>query len=210
VRANALPFKANVLVRRGETDDARALTAVYVDRLREIGDPQTLVPGLAIAAVVALASADPARALSLVAEINDVTGDDSILWRHFCLAEATRVCMAAGDIGLARRLRQSSTKTTPRNEIGRTAADAVVAEASDAPIDAARLYGDAAARWKEFGNVPEQAHALLGEGRVLLALGRPGATESLHAARDIFASLGYRDPLAEAEALLTQAAEPVV
>jgi hypothetical protein len=118
--------------------------------------------------------------------------------------------MAAGDIGLARRLRQSSTKTTPRNEIGRTAADAVVAEASDAPIDAARLYGDAAARWKEFGNVPEQAHALLGEGRVLLALGRPGATESLHAARDIFASLGYRDPLAEAEALLTQAAEPVV
>jgi class 3 adenylate cyclase/tetratricopeptide (TPR) repeat protein len=209
VGAIALPFKASVLVRRGETDDARALTSAYVDRLRQIGDPQNLVPSLAIAAVVALGSADPARALSLVAEIDEVAGDDSIEWRHFCLAEATRVCMAAGDLGPARRLRQSSTKTTPRNEISRTAADAILAEASGALTDSARLYGDAAARWKEFGNVPEQAHALLGEGRVLLALGRPGAAESLHAARDIFASLRYRDPLAEAEALLTQAAEPV-
>jgi hypothetical protein len=57
--------------------------------------------------------------------------------------------------------------------------------------------------------VPEHAHALLGAGRVLLALGRPDAAEPLEVARDIFASLRYHDPLAEAEGLLRQAAEPV-
>ena len=39
--------------------------------------------------------------------------------------------------------------------------------------DAAALYGEAAARWQQFGNVPEHAYALLGQGRCLLALDRP-------------------------------------
>ena len=37
--------------------------------------------------------------------------------------------------------------------------------------DAARLYAEAAERWQEFGNVPERAYALLGQGRCLVALG---------------------------------------
>ena len=34
------------------------------------------------------------------------------------------------------------------------------------------LYAEAAERWREFGNVPERAYALLGQGRCLAALGR--------------------------------------
>ena len=41
------------------------------------------------------------------------------------------------------------------------------------PRRAATLYAEAAARWQEFGNVPERAYALLGQGRCLLALGQP-------------------------------------
>ena len=65
-----------------------------------------------------------------------------------------------------------------------------------------------ASRWQEFGNVPEPAFALLGQGRCLLALGELGAEVPLAAARALFASMGYRPALAETEALLEQAAAP--
>ena len=42
-------------------------------------------------------------------------------------------------------------------------------------------------RWREFGNVPERAYALLGRGRCLIALGHAGAEVPLAEARDLFA-----------------------
>ena len=52
----------------------------------------------------------------------------------------------------------------------------------------------------------EQAQALLGQGRCLLALGRPAeGAESLSAARDIFAALGTSPVLADASRLLAEA-----
>ena len=71
---------------------------------------------------------------------------------------------------------------------------------------AATLYAEASARWQEFGNVPERAHALLVQGRCLLALARPGAERPLREARDLFESMGYKPALAESEALLDQTA----
>ena len=68
--------------------------------------------------------------------------------------------------------------------------------------EAAELYAEAASRWQEFGNVPERAHALLGQGRCLRALGRPGAEEPLLEARELFASMGYEPMVAEADSLL--------
>jgi hypothetical protein len=50
--------------------------------------------------------------------------------------------------------------------------------------------------------VPERAYALLGQGRCLAALGKPEAEEPLREARELFASMGYKPPLAETEALL--------
>jgi hypothetical protein len=61
----------------------------------------------------------------------------------------------------------------------------------------------AAVRWKRFGVVPEQAFALLGEGRCLVALDRPTeAAAPLRRAREIFGSLGATPALAETNALL--------
>jgi len=71
--------------------------------------------------------------------------------------------------------------------------------------EAATAYVDVAARWHEFGNVPERAHALLGEGRCLLALGRPAA-EPLQKARELYAGLGYKPALVETGELLAQVA----
>ncbi len=67
---------------------------------------------------------------------------------------------------------------------------------------AATLYAEAAARWQAFGNVPERASALLGQGRCLQALGGAGAEVPLADARELFAPMGYKPALAETEALL--------
>ena len=64
------------------------------------------------------------------------------------------------------------------------------------------LYAEAAERWRAFGNVPERAYALLGQGRCLAALGDPEAEGPLREAHELFASMGYKPALAETEALL--------
>src|SRR5262249_30529762 len=151
-------------------------------------------------------SRDETTALSLVAEIDGVTPDGSLSWRHFCLAEATRVCISAGDLDLARRLRRASGAAITRNEHSRKAADAILAEASGSQAEAAVLYSEAADRWQDFSNVVERAHALLGEGRALCLLGRPEASGPLREARDLFSMLGYTLALGETEALLEQVA----
>ena len=48
------------------------------------------------------------------------------------------------------------------------------------------LYAEAAERWHQFGNVPERAYALLGQGRCLTATRRRGRPAPLHEARELF------------------------
>jgi hypothetical protein len=80
---------------------------------------------------------------------------------------------------------------------------AIIADARGEHEAAAAGFADAAARWHDFGVPYEEAQALLGEGRCLMALGRaPEAAPVLQEARAIFARLGARPALAETEGLL--------
>jgi len=72
--------------------------------------------------------------------------------------------------------------------------------------EAALLYAEAADRWREFGNEPERAYALLGQGRCLTALGKPEAVEPLREAHELFPSMGYEPALAETDGLMAQRA----
>jgi hypothetical protein len=94
----------------------------------------------------------------------------------------------------------------PLDEHALRAARAQLAAHAGDHTAAVTLYAEAAARWQEFGNVPERAYALLGQGRNLRALHRPGADEPLREAREVFGSMGYKPALAETEALLDQTA----
>ncbi|MGZ8695019.1 MAG: hypothetical protein ACXWYS_06225, partial [Gaiellaceae bacterium] len=86
-----------------------------------------------------------------------------------------------------------------------TAVTAALAEAHGDHRAAAQGYTDAAGRWQSFGVRPEQAFALLGRGRSLLALARPGeAADALQQARVIFHALQAAPALAEADRLLAQ------
>jgi hypothetical protein len=61
-------------------------------------------------------------------------------------------------------------------------------------------------RWQAFGVVPEQAFALLGQGRTLTQLDRTNeATAVLQQAREIFTQLKAAPALAEVDQLLGQA-----
>ena len=63
-------------------------------------------------------------------------------------------------------------------------------------------FADAAVRWTGFGNVLEQAYALLGLGRSQLTLDDPAAEQSLLDARRLFAGMGANAPLIECDRLL--------
>jgi len=84
------------------------------------------------------------------------------------------------------------------------ACHASLSESAGEYAEAAASYAEAAERWREFGNVPECAYALLGQGRCLRAIGDAGAERPLHEARELFASMGFAPALADVEAVLGQ------
>ena len=114
-----------------------------------------------------------------------------------------RCALALSDAELAARLLREP--RTPLEEHAQCAARAQLAEAAGDPSGAAALYADATRRWRDFENLPEEAYALLGQGRCLAALGDSSAAEPLRRARELFRSLGFRPALAETEALLAEA-----
>jgi tetratricopeptide (TPR) repeat protein len=163
------------------------------------------ITGFALASAAgALAAEFPERTSALLAELEQAVGARGTPYYARQLAAMLRTALATGDAELAKRLVHGLEPRYPLDEHALCAAHAQLTEHAGEHADAATLYAEAAARWEEFGNVPERAHALLGQGRCLLALGQPGAEQPLREARDLFAAMGYERALAESEALLEQ------
>jgi tetratricopeptide (TPR) repeat protein len=165
-----------------------------------------LLPALATAALIEESRGNAAVAVRFVEELEDFTRGQAMR-RAQHLPDAVRVCAATGAISLAEILLEGTEVVGARHIHAVHAARAVLAEAQGQLEQSLSLYGEAAERWAEFGFVLEQAHALLGAGRCLVALRDPErAAKSLRKAREIFESLGARPLVAEAEPLLEQAA----
>jgi hypothetical protein len=118
-----------------------------------------------------------------------------------------RTALEVGARELAERLVAGFVPRTPYAEHALVAANGALTEAGGDLKAAADIYADAADRWERFGVVPEQAFALLGQGRCLLGLSRPiEAAPILQHAREIFARLQAAPALAETDALLASVA----
>ncbi len=189
---------------RGEEAELEEL-AWLIDTARMIGAADVSAVALAFAAA-ALVRRDPEQARSLLAEVEQLQGSHETPYYARYLAAMLRAALEAGDAELANRLADGLEAGYPLDEHALCSARAQLAEHAGEKAEAAKLYAEAAGRWEEFGNVSERAYALLGQGRCLRALGRPGAEESLRKAREAFASMGYKPALAETEALLEQTA----
>jgi hypothetical protein len=78
----------------------------------------------------------------------------------------------------------------------------IIAVAAGDHATAVAAYADATVRWRWFGDVPELAFALVGQGRCLIALGAPGADDPLREARALLTTMGFAPVLSETDALL--------
>jgi class 3 adenylate cyclase len=159
-------------------------------------------------AAAALATDRPEEACALLAELEQSRGSHRTPAYARLLPAMIRTALTAGDPALAERLSDSLKPHYPAHEHAHCAARAQLAEHGGDHQDAATLYAEAAARWQQFGNVPEHAHALLGQGRCLTALADPAAEQTLRQAAELFRSMGYRPALAETEELIEQATAP--
>jgi class 3 adenylate cyclase/tetratricopeptide (TPR) repeat protein len=205
VGALALPWEAHVLVRMGRVDEAAAIVEEFLPRARSIDDPQVLAPVLAVAALVEQDRGRNDVATSLVEELDETTRDP---FRSLHVADAVRICAVADRLPLARKLLGQVPDTMARQRHLRLTGEAVVEEAEGNLEQAAERYVAAAERWRDYGHAPEQALALLSRGRCLVSLGLHGPEQPLREARDLFAGMGYKPALTEAEALLEETVAP--
>ena len=104
-----------------------------------------------------------------------------VVWWASHLPLAVRTALEAGDSELAERLAGGFDPLQPLSHHAIVAAQALLGEARGEHEAAAAGFADAAARWHDFGMPYEEAQALLGQGRCLVALGR--APEAAAAAR---------------------------
>ena len=200
----ARSVELRLLAHRGQETQSTAAGERLADRARSTGVPWEIGFGLGAAAQHLLAAGRPELAETLLRELKQVPG---VLGTssYSLLPELVRCALSSSGPELAARITDGFEPRTPLREHALVAVRAALAEAARDPDQAAALYADAAGRWREFGNVPERAYALLGQGRCLVALGRP-AEAPLADARELFTSLGYKPALAETEALLGHAA----
>jgi hypothetical protein len=92
---------------------------------------------------------------------------------HYPCPEPRRTCCSSSaPSGRKCRLTDGVDARYPLNDHALCTARPQLAEHAGDPGEAASLYAEAARRWRRFGNVPERAYALLGQGRCLVALGR--------------------------------------
>jgi class 3 adenylate cyclase/tetratricopeptide (TPR) repeat protein len=194
-----------VLARRGDLSEATQLANWAVPAAREMRLPEVcvLVFGAAAAANLAIGRTD--LALELLAELEATPSNRSAWYYPAGLPGAVRVALAAGDVALAARLAESVEPIYALQEPVPVTTRALLAEHHGEHGAAADLFAAAAASWEAFGFVWEHAQALLGSGRCLLPLGKPGAAEPLREAREIFARLDAKPVLAATDALLERA-----
>jgi class 3 adenylate cyclase/tetratricopeptide (TPR) repeat protein len=155
---------------------------------------------VAAAAQLLLAQRHPEQAREVVLEVGQLVADQNELASE--LPSLVRVALALGDWQLAQQLVDAAEPLNPSSGHAIASSRAQLAEARGDIAGAAERYADASVRWEAFGNVPEHAYALLGQGRCLTALGNPEAKEPLLRAKKLFSSMRYSPALAETNRLL--------
>jgi class 3 adenylate cyclase/tetratricopeptide (TPR) repeat protein len=198
----ARSVQLHLLARRGEAAQALAAAASLTATARERA-PEAIDLVFAAAAELLRVQGRPQQAKALLGELEQLPSTSPAYYAA-SLPELVRCALALRDAKLAVRLTQGLEPRTPLYEHALCAARAALAEAAGEHAGAAATYAEAATRWQQFGNVPERAYALVGQGRCLAALGKREAKEPLREAQALFASMGYKPALAETQGLLDE------
>ena len=148
---------------RGQAAQVAEQLDSFESLARELGDPDSVVVGLGSAALARAELGQSEAAAELITEVEaSGTRADSY---PVVLPAMVRTALGIGDPPLAERLVRGLQPRTPYAEHALAAANSALTEARGDLQAAADAYADAANRWERFGVVPEQAFALLGQGR---------------------------------------------
>jgi DNA-binding SARP family transcriptional activator len=196
-------LELQLLTERGNPEQATDPETMLA-AARDSGQPQLMAIAVLAAAPLLIAQGDRDQAGALLTELSRVERirDDGIYASY--LVSLVRTALALEDLDLAGSFVAGVKPVTPLHSRALTACRGQLAEAAGELEEAAALFAEAAIGWHAWGNVPERAYALLGQGRCLSALGKPQAEQPLREARELFASMGYRTALAETAAFLAQ------
>jgi hypothetical protein len=199
-QCQALAFKALALLEQGHLD--AETTERTLDEVRRMGNVEYLVDGIAAAVNTRIAVGDSSGALELLQELLEQDGLGDSVEFAFLLPGLVRTALAAANSELAAELVSRVEPNVPIRQHSLATCGALIAEARGEYAEAARLFADAAERWEAFGAVLEQAYALLGQGRSLVALGDPAADGTLRETRALFAKMGARPRVEECDRLI--------
>jgi tetratricopeptide (TPR) repeat protein len=196
--------EVRVLVSRGRIRDASAIEKELLVGAVELGDAQDLVPTLTAAAAIRYARGEVAGAVGLLDELEQRTRGRDTARRVQELPLVSRICVAGGALAIVEAfLPSGADRTFARSRHCVQSSGATLAEARGELAAALDQYQAAAVGWRAFGNLPEEAHALLGRARCLRELGRRSdAIDSARDARRIARKLGARPLVAEVERFL--------
>jgi class 3 adenylate cyclase/tetratricopeptide (TPR) repeat protein len=196
-------IQTRCLLLSGQVEHTRDWLTFLTDTARETGDPQMIAQGLASVAAAHTALNEPDTAAVLLAEIDPTDGTRDTIFYSIHLPEMIRTALAIGRPDLAEQLLVGVEPRHPYTEHALVTATAALTEHRGDRSTASASYADAATRWEQFGVVPEDAFALLGQGRRLLELGEAAeATAVLRHARAIFEPMRAAPALADVDALL--------
>ena len=185
-------------------------TTGYLDWIetfgRDEGSADSIVDGLGTAAIAHTTLGNPSHAATLLTEIIKTPNTHSTPYFAAYLPALVRTALTLRRPDLAHALTTDYDPHTPYAHHALITTTAILAEARAEHQTAADGYADATHRWDEFRVVPEQAFALLGQGRCLIHLDQPHqAATVLHQARQHFTQLGAVLALADTDTLLEHA-----
>jgi class 3 adenylate cyclase/tetratricopeptide (TPR) repeat protein len=186
----AMPWKAQVLLWRGQKAAAESVASELVLRARQIRDPQVLVPAFVASALVSMHGGDAGAAMQLLGDLEETTQVRIDWYREQCIADLVRICAAADDLSMARRFLERSRAFTMRHRLSVLTARAAFAEALGNVEEASRGYEEATKGWTGYGHILEMGNALLGAGRCHARMGHSDAGDRFHRARELFEGLG--------------------
>jgi tetratricopeptide (TPR) repeat protein len=191
LRVAAANCMAEVLAYRGEATRAAGMAREFAAEAREIGDPQILLPALAVAAAALTEDGDHAGAAEAVEDFAEVYPARARWVGSLFLQVCVRSAVAADRVDLAEHLLTHADLTTPRGRHVAVAARGILAEARGELANAAGLHTAAASGWAGYGFPFEEAQSRMALARCLFELGRSAeANEAAAAAAATFDRLG--------------------
>jgi tetratricopeptide (TPR) repeat protein len=200
-----VPYLAGVVFFRGDADGAAALIHDLLAQARTAVGWQSLVPTLALSALINAHVGDARTTVDRVEELIEITAQNPVAAAQH-LPDVTRACCMVGALETAEAAIRGADQRLRRSQYSVLSARAALAEAHGEFAGAADLYGDAARRWEDFGSALEHGEAALGRGRCLVALqSAAGARDSLEEAERVFRALGATPLVGQAAALTEQA-----